>query len=111
MSEIYNWIQSWYLRNCDGDWEHQFGIVIETLDNPGWSVTVDLEMTALDGKTIDLICRGVSEEESLGGSSGDIDWLVCKTENNKFIGYGGPRNLARIIQEFKIFSEKHEVEH
>ena len=27
-------LQSWYQSQCDGDWEHEFGIRIETLDNP-----------------------------------------------------------------------------
>jgi hypothetical protein len=38
-------LQMWYLGQCDGSWEHQFGVRIETLDNPGWSVTIDLDGT------------------------------------------------------------------
>ena len=38
-------LQRWYLYRCDGDWEHSFGITIETLDNPGWMVTIDLQDT------------------------------------------------------------------
>ncbi len=30
-----NWIQSWYYENCDGDWEHSYGMRIDTVDNPG----------------------------------------------------------------------------
>jgi hypothetical protein len=30
------WLQAWYAEQCDGDWEHQFGVSVETLDNPGW---------------------------------------------------------------------------
>src|SRR5690348_1300611 len=43
--EIIEWIQAWYLDQCDGHWEHQYGMVIETLDNPGWSIRVELEGT------------------------------------------------------------------
>ncbi|MDP8910052.1 MAG: immunity 53 family protein, partial [Chloroflexota bacterium] len=32
---------------CDGDWEHSYGVEICTLDNPGWSVKVDLQGTEL----------------------------------------------------------------
>ena len=37
-----DWLQSWYEKQCNSDWEHNYGIKIETLDNPGWSITVDL---------------------------------------------------------------------
>lgn len=40
-------IQSWYISNCNGDWEHSFGVSIDTLDNPGWSVRIDLADTGL----------------------------------------------------------------
>jgi Immunity protein 53 len=29
-------LQSWYVAQCNGDWEHTCGISIETVDNPGW---------------------------------------------------------------------------
>jgi hypothetical protein len=29
-------LQQWYLAQCDGDWEHEWGVQIGTLDNPGW---------------------------------------------------------------------------
>jgi hypothetical protein len=38
-------LQEWYRSRCDGDWEHSYGVKVETLDNPGWLVTVDLEDT------------------------------------------------------------------
>jgi hypothetical protein len=60
-------IQKWYASNCDGDWEHSFGIVIETLDNPGWSVTIDLKDTNLEGKTFETFQNEVSEEQ----------WIHC----------------------------------
>ena len=41
------WLQDWYLKQCDGGWEHEYGIKIETLDNPGWKVIIDLAYTEL----------------------------------------------------------------
>ena len=35
-------LETFYASCCDGDWEHQYGVKIETLDNPGWDVHVDL---------------------------------------------------------------------
>ena len=40
-------LQEWFASQCDGDWEHGHGIRIESLDNPGWFVIVDLARTAL----------------------------------------------------------------
>jgi len=36
LANVMERIQDWYRRQCDGDWEHSYGVKIETLDNPGW---------------------------------------------------------------------------
>jgi hypothetical protein len=36
------WLQQWYLSHCNEDWEHQYGISIKNIDNPGWHLSVDL---------------------------------------------------------------------
>ncbi len=36
------WLQTWYQAQCDNDWEHQYGVKIDSLDNPGWMVSIDL---------------------------------------------------------------------
>lgn len=41
-------LERWYLEQCDEEWEHSYGVVIGTLDNPGWQVSVDLVDTPLD---------------------------------------------------------------
>ena len=46
---VLEWLQSWSSEQCDGDWEHEWGVTIETVDNPGWFVKVNLEETALAG--------------------------------------------------------------
>jgi hypothetical protein len=40
-------LRAWYSARCDGNWEHEHGVKIDTLDNPGWSVVIDLEGTDL----------------------------------------------------------------
>ena len=45
--DILCWLQNWYHSNCDGGWEHLYGVKIDTLDNPGWSVAIDLEDTEI----------------------------------------------------------------
>jgi hypothetical protein len=83
-------LENWYLSNCDGEWEHQYGITIESLDNPGWRVLIDLTGTKLERINFEKINNTESESE----------WIVCKVENNKFIGAGGPQKLNRIINIF-----------
>lgn len=46
-THVLDWLQSWYGAQCDGDWEHARGVVIDTLDNPGWAVRIDLQETDL----------------------------------------------------------------
>jgi len=29
---LFNLLQDWYLAQCNGDWEHEFGIKIDTLE-------------------------------------------------------------------------------
>ncbi len=41
------WLCDWFDKQCDGDWEHEFGIAIGTLDNPGWSLRIDLTNTSM----------------------------------------------------------------
>jgi hypothetical protein len=85
------WIQKWYLSNCDGDWEHAYGISIGTLDNPGWSVTINLRGTQSEGLTMDRIQRETT----------DSDWVHCSISNMEFQGAGGPENLDEILQIFR----------
>ena len=49
------WLQAWYATQCDGDWEHDYGVSIQTLDNPGWHLSVDLTETALAKAQFDPI--------------------------------------------------------
>ncbi len=50
MDEL-TWIQNWYAEQCNGDWEHCYGITIENLDNPGWKVDIPLTDTDLEEKS------------------------------------------------------------
>jgi hypothetical protein len=43
------WLQKWYRTHCDGDWEHSRRIHLGTIDNPGWSVTLNLQDTRARG--------------------------------------------------------------
>jgi hypothetical protein len=34
-TDNFSWLENWFTRQCDGDWEHGEGVVIESLDDPG----------------------------------------------------------------------------
>ena len=42
MSSIIQWLQDWTKTQIDGDWEHELGISISMLDNPGWILSADV---------------------------------------------------------------------
>ena len=88
-------LQDWYKSECNGDWEHQCGVQIETLDNPGWSVTIDLEDTDLENKPFSETSYGMEVDDPETS-----DWLLCKVENKSFKGVGGSDKLEEIIQCF-----------
>lgn len=88
-------LSEWYLNHCDNDWEHSYGIEIETLDNPGWSLTVDLRGTPLETRRFE----GVSIERS------DSDWLNCRLKDGQFQGRGGVGNLDEIITVFLVWAK------
>jgi len=85
------WLQSWFQDHCNGDWEHGSGILIRTLDNPGWSVTINLEDTELEESNF----QEIKIERS------DNDWLICFIKNGKFEGRCGLTNFPEIFDIFR----------
>jgi hypothetical protein len=94
MDEL-KWVQAWFERQRDGDWEHEFGIDIKTLDNPGWALDIALQDTPLDG----LEFSSVVIERSA------TDWVHCQVRQGKFQGNGGPRNLGELIGIFRQWAD------
>jgi len=89
-------LQNWYFSQCNGDWEHGYGIRVATLDNPGWSLSVDLTGTVLSGQQFPEHSYGVGETAATSGN----EWLICKVKDNKFICHGGPEKLEDMINVF-----------
>jgi hypothetical protein len=87
-------LQDWFVNQCNDAWEHEGGITIETIDNPGWHVRIDLGGTTLAGGTLDAV------EES----KAENDWYLCRVTEAAFEGFGGPRNLDDIVNVFLTWS-------
>ena len=90
------WLEKWYMDQCNEDWEHSYGITIETLDNPGWAVFIDLSETEFENKTYD----GYKMD------NGNSDWLQCRVKDGKFEAFGDPSKLDTIILIFKEWVEQ-----
>ena len=90
-----HWLMKWYDRQCDGDWEHQFGVKIETLDNPGWSIQISIQETELQDKNfLDVIIERTNK-----------NWIFCKVRNGFFEGSCGSLNLPEMLQFFRDWAE------
>jgi hypothetical protein len=87
-------LQAWYSAACDGSWEHQHGVHIDTLDNPGWAVRIAVEGTNLEGKGFVAVAIDRSED----------DWVRCEVKGGLFEGVGGATNLTEILDIFLRWS-------
>lgn len=101
-AELITWLQNWYAAQCDGDWEHDYGVQIDTLDNPGWSVVINLAGTSLEGAKFQPVDESYRSED---------DWIHCRlleehplgdgVRGPHFAGAGGPHNLSEILRIFR----------
>ena len=89
------WLQAWYATQCDGDWEHQHGVEIGTLDNPGWRLQIDLVGTELEPRGKDRAEVHRSEH----------DWCTTWVEDATFHAACGPLNLGEAIHEFRCWAQ------
>jgi hypothetical protein len=83
-------LEEWYSRQCNGEWEHGFGVSISTIDNPGWRASIDLRDTKKQASILDRV--------KLDRSEGD--WIHYWVEKGKFELACGPLNLSEAIDIF-----------
>ena len=95
MTNMLAWISQWYARHCDGRWEYAQGVHIETLDNPGWVVEINLADTPYQNRFFKAITIKKSSH----------DWCHCIKKEASFYGYGDPSKLEQILELFKEWVE------
>ena len=81
----------WYESNCDDEWEHSYGIKIDTLDNPGWRVEIDLRGTPLVSRPF------IAHEDQY---SDERQWLRCWRDDGSFQIACGPIRLEDGLRVF-----------
>ena len=89
-------LQHWYASRCNGAWEQTYGLAIETIDVPGWRVTIDLEETGLSE-------AGFQEVKQ--HAEGEPHYIHCKVKNNQFIGLCAPMKLEETVKIFLDWTE------
>lgn len=95
-SDNLSWLQQWYQSQANGDWEHQQGISIGTIDNPGWRVAIELRGTPLAKKSF----ARLEIEKS------DTDWMHCWIDGDVFNIACGPQNLTSALSIFRDWVEE-----
>ena len=90
------WLQSWFAAHCTEDWQHVYGIKIETLDNPGWRVEIDIGETPLEQKPFAEINRNLQD---------GAGWLHCQVVHRRFVGACVPNHLITVLEIFKAWAE------
>ncbi len=104
MSDALSWLSEWYLAQCDSNWEHGHGITIETLDNPGWMLTVDLAGTALGKLPDQVVSRGgIPPSAENGNVAGSRRWHDAQVSNGRFTGACDPLGLGELVLVFRDF--------
>lgn len=87
---------SWYQSQCDGQWEHEWGVEIGTVDNPGWRVKINLQGTDLESSTFEEYEDKYDHESS---------WLRCWKEGGAFHAACGPSRLEDALSVFLSWAE------
>jgi hypothetical protein len=83
-------LQSWLAEQADGEREHTYGVRIETTDNPGWILRIDLHETIWEK----IVLPPFSYETS------ESDWYFYKIEDNVFTAAGDLSKLDFLIGTF-----------
>ncbi|WP_327339050.1 immunity 53 family protein [Streptomyces sp. NBC_01324] len=91
---LLDWLQNWYAQQCDGDWEHEWGVKIATLDNPGWTIEIDLKETDLEEREYTLQEVGRSAQ----------DWVRTWTAERTFHAACGPGSLTEALALFRTWA-------
>ncbi len=98
-------IQRWYAAHCDGDWEHGSGVKIDSLDNPGWLVKIDLAGTDLEGRVFATLALGLEQRDGSEHPSLS-NWHSISVKGSTFEAAGDPSKLEFLLKTFLDWAEQ-----
>lgn len=90
------WLELWYTGQCDGSWEHEYGITIETLDNPGWRISMNMNDTPWENKEFAPVNLGMNLKS----------FITIKKENGIIEAACGPLQLQVTLARIKDWIEE-----
>jgi len=93
--EIIKWLENWFSSHCNGDWEHENPLIIQSTSNPGWSIIINLSETYLQDLDIEYFLIETSETE----------WYGYSIKNEQFKAAGDPTKLHFLLELFKKIVE------
>ena len=93
--EILEWFEEWFRSQCDGEWEHDNRIKIETLDNPGWDVWINFGYSQLSLEDYEWKLFEKSED----------NWVGISIKDNVFHASGDAKKLRIILTIFRKIIE------
>jgi hypothetical protein len=83
-------LEKWYASQCNGEWEHAWGVRINTLDNPGRHAHLNLQGTRRQDATLEKFKLTRSQD----------DWILYGAGKQEFQFACGPKNLSEAIDLF-----------
>lgn len=95
-----DFLKTWYQEQCNGDWEHEFGVRIETLDNPGWWLRIGLIDTDAEGQVLAGDHRELTEGR----------WIHSKSDGERYEATCDPLSLDDMLLGFREFVERGKAE-
>ena len=88
-------LADWFTHQCSDQWQHYHIIHIETCDNPGWSVRIDLTDTALEHRSFSPVREG-----DFSRNCPSPPWIDCRVEKKVFVGAGDISRLKDVLDMF-----------
>jgi hypothetical protein len=88
----------WYARQCDGDWEHGFGIEIRFPKASTCHLIIELRGTKCENQQFNPVTKNRSGN----------NWLDCFVKDGKFNGLCYPLNLPEVLNIFRHWTEEFE---
>ena len=95
---LLDWVQRWFISNCNGDWEHGYGINMEYTKETGWYVYFNVNHTSM------YDCKFDKKDKK-----GKKKWLTFEVNENSFIGRGDSSKLEEILQTFHDWVEENAI--